>query len=197
MNWDRLTLVTGPAATPISLPEAKAHLRVDDNDSDVYINQCIDRAVAAVDGPNGIGRCLMSQSWLLALDRFPETEFTIPLGPVQSITSIKYLDPSGIEQTLSAGNYWPSLNKNPVTIHPGYGLAWPFYRLMPGSVKVEFIAGTTVDKVPADIKAALLLLVGHYFFSREAVVVGDALRVNELPMGVEAILSRYRAGLVA
>lgn len=197
MNWDRLTLVTAPATMPISLPEAKAHLRVDDSDSDTYISACIARAVATIDAANGIGRCLITQSWLLALDRFPEAEFTIPLGPVQSITSIKYLDPSGVEQVLSTGNYWPSLNKNPATIHPGYGLAWPFYRLMPGSVKVEFIAGTTADKVPADLKQAMLLLIGHYFSSREAVVVGDALRVTELPVGVEAILSRYRAGFVA
>lgn len=197
MNWDRLSLVTPPAAPAVSLAEAKAHLRVDFNDDDAYITQCVSRAIAAIDGPNGVGRCLVTQSWLLALDRFPDIEFTLPLGPVQTITSVKYLDPGGVVQTLAPSSYWANLYRSPATICPGYGVMWPTYRSMPGSVTVEFVAGTPVASVPADLKAAVLLMVGHFYEHREAVVVADAIRVDELPLAVESILSRYRVGTVA
>lgn len=192
--WNRLILVAAPGVTPVSLLEAKAHLRVDFNDEDTLISLCIDKAVAAIDGPFGIGRCMVTQSWLLSLDCFPEYEICIPLGPVASITSIKYLDSAGVEQTLAPSSYWPSLKCEPATVSPAYGATWPIHRAMPGSVKIEFVAGTAAASVPADLRAAVLLLIGHYYDHRAAAAEGQ---MSELPIGVEAILNRYRSGRVA
>lgn len=195
MNWDRLSLVSGPQSLPVDLDSAKAHLNVNHARDDQLITQCIRRAVSAIDGPDGIGRCLITQSWLLSLDCFPRCEIVIPLGPVASITSIKHLDASGLEQTVSAGDYWPSLKVEPAFVRPAYGMSWPAHRIMPGSVKVEFVAGKAASMVPESLKAAILFLVGHYYANREAVVT-DA-TATELPLGVQSILSSYRAGVVA
>lgn len=194
MDWDKLSLVAAPTDVPVSLAEAKAHLLVDDNDSDGLIAAYTQRAIAVIDGPFGIGRCMVTQTWRMSLDQFPFGPFTIPLGPVASVTSIKYLDAGGAEQTLDPASYWQSLNRSPAEIHPAYGVSWPTYRAMPGSVKVDFVAGTPAAAVPADLKAAVLLLVGSYYANREAVNVGDS--VTELPLGVTSILNRYRVGVL-
>ena len=191
--WSRLSLVTAPASTPVSLAEAKAHLRVDATDEDALITLCIAKAVAAIDGPFGIGRCMITQTWLLSLDCFPDYEIRIPLGPVASVTTLKYLDTIGVEQTLSSSNYWVANKREPTIIVPGYGLMWPNHRPMPGSVKIEFVAGASA--ATDDLKAAVLLLIGHYFEHREAVT--DDKSAVELPLGVQYILDRYRAGRVA
>ncbi|CAM7424726.1 head-tail connector protein [Citrobacter cronae] len=41
-----------------------------------------------------------------------------------------------------------------------------------------------------DVKAAMLLLIGHWYANRESVVVGQA--VAEVPFAVEALLQPYR-----
>ena len=62
-------LITPPALEPISLQEAKAHLRVDFGDDDDYISALI---TAARDFAEGFTRrAFLTQSWLLALDHFP------------------------------------------------------------------------------------------------------------------------------
>jgi uncharacterized phiE125 gp8 family phage protein len=65
-------LVTPPVAAPVSLAEAKAHLRVDFDDEDALISGLIDAATQHLDGWSGVlGRALMPQTWEMSLDRFP------------------------------------------------------------------------------------------------------------------------------
>jgi uncharacterized phiE125 gp8 family phage protein len=92
-----LTLITPPTVQPISLVEAKQHLRVVDNDDDDIIQLYIQAATEYVDGPYGfLGRALVTQVWQLTLDSFSAAhEIKIPLPPLQGIISIEYDDPSG------------------------------------------------------------------------------------------------------
>jgi hypothetical protein len=54
------------------------------------------------DGRDGLlGRCRITQSWRLALDRFP-AEIVLPLSPSQSIDEITYVDEIGTPQTFTA-----------------------------------------------------------------------------------------------
>lgn len=84
----RPVLVTPPDILPVSLAEAKAHLRVDYDDDDGLILSLIRAAVDHLDGWTGIlGRCLVEQEWR---QDFPAgaTCFPLPLGPVISVTSV-------------------------------------------------------------------------------------------------------------
>jgi len=186
-EWSRLVRTVEPAAPVISLAEAKRHLRVLHDDDDADIAELVEVATAAIEGPNGIGVALSPQTWRMSLDQFP-CEITVPLGPVTEISSIAYTDANGDPATVSS--WRADLDAQPLKIWPARNAVWPSLVCEPGAVKVTFVAGFT--KTPPDLKAAMKLLVGHFYENREAVTTD--LKAVDLPMGVDAILNRYRVG---
>lgn len=177
---NRLTRVTAPVVDVLSLAEAKEHLRVDHNDEDTLIQSLIGAAVAWLDGWTGVlGMALEPQTWEMTLDRFPVGEFCIPLGPVTTVESVKYLDPEEVEQTLAAAEY----ETNGDRIRPVSG--WPSISAAYGAVKVRFIAGTGT---PESIKHVVRLLIGHWYENRES--VGD--KMEAVPMAVDMLISPIR-----
>uniref|UniRef100_UPI002AFFC390 head-tail connector protein n=1 Tax=Hoeflea sp. TaxID=1940281 RepID=UPI002AFFC390 len=86
----RPVLVTPPAILPVSLAEARLHLRVDEDADDTLITSLIGAAVDHLDGWTGIlGQCLVEQEWRQDFDAFASC-LSLPLGPVTSITSVDY-----------------------------------------------------------------------------------------------------------
>jgi uncharacterized phiE125 gp8 family phage protein len=184
-----LVLVSAPATTPVSLTEAKAHLRVDHSDDDTLITALINAAVAHLDGKDGIlGRALITQTWDLKLDEFCPA-IRIPLPPLASVTSITYVDTDGATQTLAADQYTVTSGE-PAKIVPAYNVTWPSTRCVPEAVKVRFVAGYgNASSVPAGIKAAILLHVGTLYRDRETVNIGNI--INELP-AYDALIAPYK-----
>ena len=64
---------------------------------------------------------------------------------------------------------------------------WPASKSQRASVKVTADIGHA--ELPADVRAAALLIVGHLYENREAVVIGTI--ATDLPMGVELLLAPY------
>jgi len=192
--WQRLTRTVAPATAAISLATAKAHLRVEFADDDGYIEQLIEAATATVEGPNGIGLALVTQTWKLTRDGGLFLPMELPLGPVQSVTSVSYVDTDGAPQTLSSDAYDVFSDRRPAVIDLAYGASLPSVRKQLNAATVTFVAGfgATPDAIPADLRSALLLMIGHWYHQREAVVVGTT--AVQLPMGVASILERYRCG---
>lgn len=196
-----LRRITAPETTPVTLVEAKAHLREDSNDYDVLIQALIESAVDYCEGPTGfLGRALIDQTWELVLDAFPdvETEIKIPLPPLIEVVSVKYDDAGGTEQTLD-----PSAYSVDNASEPGWVLpvgSWPETFDGINAVRVRFRCGyldqtvsPEVEKVPASIKAAIKLLVGNLYENRETIVIG---RISaEIPLTVERLLRTYRIHL--
>lgn len=191
MSWTRLRRVTAPATSPVTLAEAKDHVRSDIPEHDDRIQRAIDAATADIDGPNGIGIAMISQQWKVAYDGFPSA-IRLPIGPVISVDEIAYTDPDGVSQTVAS--FQSDLISSPARLMPDFNTSWPQTRNVLNAVEVTFTAGfgATEADVPSDLRAAVLLLVGHYFENAEAVVVGSS--VTNLPMGVSSILERYRVG---
>lgn len=157
-----LTRVTAPAATPVSLDEARAHCRADSAD-DTMLQVYLDAAVAHVDGAEGtLGRCIVTQTWDYKLDAFPE-EIAVPLPTLQTVTSVKYYDTAGVEQTWDSANYYVSGQRIvPVDAWPDYDTDRPY------PITVRFVAGYGLAvAVPAAIKAAILLYIGSMYAGRE------------------------------
>jgi uncharacterized phiE125 gp8 family phage protein len=197
-----LTLVTAPAVSPISLQQAKDHLRVSHSDDDAKIQLCIDAATASVDGEDGfLGRCLVTQTWLLTLDAFPVDEIKIPLPPLQQVVSIAYDAPDGNEVAIAQSDYYVDVAKEPGWVVPIDN--WPTTLDAINAVRITFIAGyppTTdsppdlVANVPDDVKHAMLLMIGSMFEGREDTLLSD-LEKFPFPFASQTFLRRYRVQL--
>lgn len=195
-SWTRLQRTVAPSDRPVTLDEAKSHLRVDIAADDTLITRLIDAVTDYIEGPNGLGIALISQEWKVAFDFFPRV-IEIPLWPVISIDQISYVDPDGTSQTVDS--FQSDVISSPARALPDYNTSWPQTRNVLNAVEVTFTAGFGTDSppesnVPDDIRAAILLILGHWYENREASIVGTA--AVELPMGAESILNRYRIGRV-
>ena len=137
------------------------------------------------------GRALITQTLVLNLDRFPCGPIVIPRPPLQSVSSIKYIDDSGVQQTLSTSLYRVVLTREPAIVEPAYGETWPATRTLSDAVEVEFVAGygDDADAVPANIKHAITMMVGEWLEYREGVA-----NVREIPNSVKFLLNGERLG---
>jgi uncharacterized phiE125 gp8 family phage protein len=200
-----LVLFSGPPTEPLALQEVKDHLRVTETADDGLITTLITAARQHVDGKDGwLGRALITQTWDMKIDRFPAwcdssldawrraVAIRVPLPPLQSVTSVKYLDTAGAEQTLDPSKYVVHVSEEPGLIAPAFGQTWPTTRDQLEAVTVRFVAGygASADAVPATLKLGLKALVAHFYENPEPVISGTI--SEKLPMHVDALLAPYR-----
>lgn len=111
----------------------------------------------------------MPQTWELALDAFPSA-FEITRTPASSITSLKYFDTDGVQQTLNSSLYVLD-NANDfgnAYVVPAYGTDWPTARDQINAVALRYVAGyANAAAVPESIKAWIKLQVGAMYENRE------------------------------
>jgi len=182
-----LKLITAPATEPITLDEAKAHLRVVGDDEDALITALI---AAARQGAEHItGRALMPQVWELVLDEF-ECTINLPKPPLVAVASVKYVDTNGVLQALDESAYQVDADSVPARVMPAYGASWPSTRCQPNAVRIQFQCGyADAAAVPQEIKTWMLLRISALYENRDAVNVGNI--VTEFPY-VERLLDAYR-----
>lgn len=179
---------SAPTSTPVSLADAKAHLRVDISDDDALITAYIAAAVDHLDGWSGIlGRALVTQSWRQDFARFGCLRLS--LGPVASITEIKYFDGDNAEQTLADSVYTHHSDALGTYVALKPDQVWPSTYSRPDAVSVTYVAGSAAADVPPALRAAILLMVGNWYANREAT---SEAAMAELPIGAYALVSPYR-----
>jgi uncharacterized phiE125 gp8 family phage protein len=193
-----LSLVAGPTVEPITLPECKLFMRVDVNADDALIESLIVACRQAIDGRDGwLGRALCTQTWDLVLDGFRFRSLAgfhagvrLPLAPVSSVTSIKYLDLSGVLQTLDPSLYVTDFVTEPARITPVFGAVWPSTYYQVNALTIRFVAGYgAAADVPEGIKLGLKAMVAHFYENREPVAPG---LMAVIPLHVEHLLAPYR-----
>jgi uncharacterized phiE125 gp8 family phage protein len=226
-------LITAPTqASPVTLEEAKAHLRVAIDDDDGLIQAYLEAATERVELETG--RQLLTAVRELWLDSAPglgmglgdpqsstwgpwngsaglnawidwglwwnRRYIDMPFPPLVSVTSVKYVDTTGVTQTWDPTLYQVSAPSGPRAergrVQPAYGQAWPVTRDQMDAVIVRFTCGYGADgdTVPQMLRRAILLIAGDWYQSREGTIVSDTrMTVEELPYGVNNILQQYRA----
>lgn len=187
-----LTLITPATEEPLTVDDAKLHCRVDHTDEDTLFETLI--LAARETAEDRTGRQLCTATWELKRDAFPGAgePLLLPRVPLQSITSIKYIDSAGTEQTWGSSNYQASLSREPGRIVPAFATPWPVARLIADAVRVRYASGYgTAAAVPAGLKAAMRLLVGHWYANREEVAAGVG---GEVPMAAAALLLQFAYG---
>ena len=189
-----LQVVTPPVGEPVSLAEAKLHLRVDVDDDDALISSIITAARQAAETVTG--RQLMTARWKLVLDAFPACAILVAKCPVQSVTSIQYLDMNGSSLTMPAADYVVDTAYEPARITPVFGKTWPSTLPQIGAVSVTFDAGYgSASSVPEGIKSWIKLRVGSLYAHREEMSILMRGRIDPLPF-VDGLLDPYRVALV-
>lgn len=186
----RPTRTVAPSSSPVTLAEAKSQCRIDTSDEDTLIQTLIDAATAHLDGWSGVlGRCIITQTWTFGLADWQD-KIRLPFPDISSVT-INYVDADGVSQSVASllfelvddalgSAVWfkgaftqPSLysdQQEPITITivAGYGAA---------------------SNVPASVKQAILLLVGHLYENREAV---SDITLTAVPMAFDALIGPHR-----
>jgi uncharacterized phiE125 gp8 family phage protein len=198
-----LSLYTAPTTEPVTVAEAKLHIRAtEDTVEDALVSSLITAAREYCE--TFTRRSFLPQVWDLKLDSFCDPAaykdgvIWLPKPPVTAVTSITYLDTAGDSQTLSTSIYTYDLPSGPkasrARVQEAYGQVFPQTRSTLNAVTIRFAAGyATAAAVPYSIKAAMLLLIGHWYQNRETVVVGVGIGSVQVPTSAEALLWPYVA----
>lgn len=156
-----LTVTTPPTVDPISVDDVKCNLGIEGHDDDSQIASRIDAVRDAAEGV--LWSALLTQTLTLKIDcGFPSC-IVLPRAPLQSVTSITYIDQNGDTQTLATDQYTVDTDSKPGRIVPAYNVTWPSTRYVIQAVTVEFVAGygDTRDTVPAEVRRALIATVSN------------------------------------
>jgi len=184
-------VTTGPAVEPVDADAiAKLDLKVDASDEDGLIDILLQAARETVEMRTG--RSLITQSREIKLDYFPKCDtIRVPFGPLQTVV-VKYYDTTDTEVTLASSNYWVDTHSDVPRIV--IKTSWPSTYDRPNAVKVEYTAGygNAGSNVPAPLRKAVLLLLGHFYENRQNVIVsGSPTGALELPYSAEVLMAPY------
>lgn len=166
-----LRLTQAPTVEPVTLAEAKLHLRVDFADDDALITMLISAARAHAE--NVCRRAFVTQKWDLFLDAFPLYSYSgvlpgyvpidqlpsgwmtmrnyavrfrggkieLPFPQLQSVESVKYFDTAGALQTLASTQYTVDSISEPGVLTPAPGTYWPDTQNITNAVQISYTCG--------------------------------------------------------
>lgn len=212
-----LKLITPPATEPIALQDMMNFSRID-TDADVITMQAMITA-AREEAEKITRRQLITATWELRLDHFPGGCFIgagpgnyygnkklipgrgqsdaiyLPMPPLQSVTTVKYLDYANVEQTLVENtDYMVDTYSEPARITPCYGEVWPVTYPVINAVRIVFVAGYGDDDtdVPESIRNWIKAMAGTLYENRETVFVApNTVNMVELKF-LDGLLDNYR-----
>lgn len=161
-------VVTAATVEPLTSEQVKEHLKVENDEENLLIEQYIKGARDATEYVYQYQLCEATlRDWF---DSFPCDTKPIVLNrwPVQSVASIKYYDDSDTLQTWAAANYIVDLVSRParIMVHPDAIYPVPQARI--NAVQVNYVAGyATPGEIPSGITDNMLFLVGWMFRHRD------------------------------
>ena len=201
MQYRSLTRQTPPAIEPVTLAEAKQHLRVDSNDDDAYIAGLVRAAREWVE--QYLDRTLVLTQWAVRFDRFPidsTQDIELPRPPIATAgtataISLTYTLENGSTAAYSSASYRVDRYSTPAAVKTLYGQTWPPHLWDDNALTITYWAGygANSNDVPAAIRHAMLMLVAHWYDgSRSGVLTGTISK--EVEFGVKSLLDSQRWG---
>ena len=205
MKWAEIlksppVLVTAPSIEPITLAEAKTHLRVEVTDDDDYIEDLLIPS-ARWQVEHATSRALINTVFDVTFDRFPEDrELTLPRWPLVSVTSVTSYDTSDVASTFAASKYLVDTANAPGRVILNDGQSWPSDLRRRNAGVIRFTAGYGTTAAAVTEKAlwarhAMLFLIGWWYARREPVALGQL--VNALPLTWDALIAPGRHYAIA
>lgn len=180
-----------PAVEPLSLAEARLHLRLDDTAEDLLVSALI--VAARQFAESHLGRALVTQGFRLWLDEWPagRRALELPRPPLAAIEAVTVFDEDGVASLVDPATYLADVVATPGRLVLRAGVSPPFGARAANAIAIDYSAGfgPLAEDVPEPIRRGMALLLGHLFESREAGGGGGA---RSLPLGVEALWAPYR-----
>ena len=186
--------VITPASTyPVSLTEAKSHLKVDTTADDTYITSIIKAATQLSE--EYTNRFFIDTVIDQTCSDFAQLQ-TLFKSKVSAVAHVKYYDSDNSLQTLSATVYDTQLNYEPSQIQLADDKSFPEITKRNDAVVARYTVGygSAASDVPEIIKQAILLTIGNFYQNRNSVVIGRI--ATELPMNVKWLLDTYKVQIV-
>jgi hypothetical protein len=201
--------LTDAVTEPVSLSEAKAHLRVSSTTDDTYITGLIKIARQLCE--EFTGRAFITQTWEYSLDRFPSTQgcgsgawwdgvrdgpisqvdgaqrfLELPVGPLIAVSSFATLNDAGASTSFDSANYIVDTRAMPPKLTLATGATWPVDLRPANAILITFTAGygPNASDVPALLKHAVYVTISHLYENREAPL--------KLPEGAVMILNQFK-----
>ena len=185
-----LVLTSGPALEPISVADAKAHMRLDSGAEDALIASLI--LTSRLHLETALSLALITQTWTLSLDAWPPASVIFPIRPVLSIIAARVLSAASVATTLAASDYLlDGSGLKPRLVRTG--MAWPQPGKAANGVEIVFTAGfgPAATDVPQPVRHALLMLVAHWYEHRDPIEIGSP--ASSIPKAVSDLMMPYGA----
>jgi uncharacterized phiE125 gp8 family phage protein len=191
--------LTQPTVEPVTLAEAKQHLRVDTSTDDAYISALVKAAREWVE--EYLDRSLVYTQWQVKTDSFPR-EFEVPRPPIATAgtftaVTLTYESTDGTTKTVASADYRVDRDSTPAVVRNVYNGTWPSdYLTDANAVTLTFWAGYSSDgaAVPQVIKHAMLYLVSHWYETRIPVLSTGAVP-QQAPLTVRSLLDSVQWGI--
>jgi uncharacterized phiE125 gp8 family phage protein len=192
-RYRSLVRITEPAVEPVTLLNAKAHLRIDEDftDDDLYIQALISAARFHVEAVCDVS--LIRSQWRMKFDMFPSRDLPLPRPPIATgPITVEYV-PVGGGPHIPYTDFTQDRDSIPAILRPSWDEYWPNARGAENDVVVTFYAGygDSPQNVPAPARHAMLMLVGTWYSQRESIVQGA---MNPVPHAVDLLLGSINWG---
>lgn len=184
--------LTNPTTEPLTLEEAKAHLRVEVDADDDLITALISAARSAAE--SYCNRSFASAQFAIMADKFPADGAGLEILPdVTSLDSWTYLAADGTEDTIASSDVTVDNVRQEIRMTDAT-VAWP---ISGSRLTVTVTAGPDAGASPAvkpdsAVLAGIKLILGDLYENREAQTVGAVFAINQT---ARALLTPYRVGM--
>lgn len=187
-----LKLVSAPSVRPISLSEARDHLRVTTTDEDDYIELVIKSATDYYERFTWLQ--IITAEYELFLDEFPigDIPIELPRPPFQSITDIKFVNEDGVTETWANNLYELDTSLIPGLVRPINEEFYPDTKEQFKAVTVKFKAGygDSSSEVPDGILHTLKLIISFLYDHRDF-VIPQRVTGLAMPQGIVNMIQQH------
>ena len=186
-----LVQTSAPSVEPVTTTNQKDWMRVDGSDEDTIIGNLAAASRAYIE--MSTGRQMITATWEYKFKTFPTGDIVIPISPLQSVSSITYVDSASDTQTWSSALYTVDTSSDMGRVRPIYNEDFPDSRGYAQDVVVTFIAGygDASSDVPDTALTAIKLLASNWFENRES---NAAITLNEVPMALQTLIWSLKDG---
>lgn len=211
-----LQRVTDPAEEPLTVSEAKTHLKVSGSTEDSYISGLITAARLICE--EFTGRALVTQGWRLWCDNFPggnpnsmgawwdgvreaadhltvKRAVRLPRPPLISVEAVTIYDDDDNSEEFPESEYFVDTSSEPGRLALRRDAAWPVAGRDTNGIRIDFTAGYgAASAVPKALKQGMLAHIAHLYENRGEGLgpAGEVLRGKLLPEAASALYLPYR-----